>query len=176
MNKQEIKLTHLFALLLLGIFILTADILSKYLVQLYLPIVDGYHPEYPYGGIGVFKDFFGIEFSICHTINKGAAWGILGNFQHTLLVVRIILILGVIAYLGFFNKDKSRQIPLVLIISGALGNILDYFRYGHVVDMFHFVLWGYDFPVFNLADTAIFLGVCWMMLLSFSMKTSAVPS
>ena len=165
-----------FGCFLLALLVLSADILSKYFVQLYLPIVHGYYPEYPYGGIGVFSNFFGIEFSICHTINKGAAWGILGNFQHALLAVRIILIVAVIGYLFFFNKDRPKTIPLTLIISGAIGNVLDYFVYGHVVDMFHFVLWGYDFPVFNLADTAIFIGVLWMMVLSFSLKTSEVPS
>jgi signal peptidase II len=48
---------------------------------------------------------------------------------------------------------------LSLVLTGALGNILDYFLYGHVVDLFRFSFRGYSFPVFNCADVWIFLGV-----------------
>lgn len=121
---------------------------------------------YPYGGIGVFKNFLGIEFSISHQINYGAAWGILADYQIYLLYLRILLIVGMLLYIVFFNKHSSWEIPLVLIMTGAAGNVIDYFVYGHVVDMFHFVLWGYNYPVFNVADAAIFLGIAWLLILS----------
>ena len=49
---------------------------------------------------------------------------------------------------------------------GALCNILDYFFYGHVIDMLHFVFWGYDYPVFNVADSFICIGVFWLFFAS----------
>ena len=56
------------------------------------------------------------------------------------------------------------------IIVGAVGNLVDYVAYGFVVDMFHFILWGYDYPVFNVADTAITVGMGWLIVLSFFLK------
>jgi signal peptidase II len=55
----------------------------------------------------------------------------------------------------------------MLIIAGGIGNILDYFIYGHVVDMFHFILWGYSFPVFNVADASIFMGIVSLLWMSW---------
>lgn len=122
---------------------------------------------YPYKGIAIFKNFFGIEFSIVHATNKGAAWGLFSDFQFYLICLRIILIISLFVYLLFFNRFSSRIIPLTLISLGALGNILDYFLYGHVIDMFHFVLWRYDFPVFNVADSMICIGIFLLVISSW---------
>jgi len=59
--------------------------------------------------------------------------------------------------------DTRLYFPFALILTGAVGNVLDYFVYGHVIDMLHFVLWTYDFPVFNIADSLITLGVAGLM-------------
>lgn len=156
----------------LALFVLGADVLSKWLTHLYLPLMQRNWLWYPYGGIGVFKNFLGIEFSLSHQINRGAAWGTLANFQLPLLYLRIALILGLLIYVFFINKHKLWEIPLALIIAGATGNVIDYFLYGHVIDMLHFVLWGYDFPVFNIADSAIFIGISSLLLIS-SMEKKA---
>lgn len=150
-----------------GIVVLALDVLSKLSTHLYLPLRSYDYLKYPYGGIPVFKSFLGIEFSINHVTNSGAAWGILSDFQIYLLAFRIFLVAGLLIYFLFFNKQTSRAIPLALVISGAIGNIVDTVVYGHVVDMFHFILWGYDFPVFNVADSFIFIGVVWLVLESY---------
>ncbi|MBA3237213.1 MAG: signal peptidase II [Parachlamydiaceae bacterium] len=147
-------------------FILLADALSKYWVHTSLPIMSYQFPTYPYGGIAIFKDFYGIEFSITHLINYGAAWGVFGGYQDILLVLRICLILALIVFLLFFNRHKEVVLPFCLVLAGAIGNVIDYFIYGHVVDMLHFVLWGYHFPVFNVADSAVCIGISWLILLS----------
>ncbi|MBA3957295.1 MAG: signal peptidase II [Parachlamydiaceae bacterium] len=152
--------------LFIGCLVLAADLLTKYWVQSHLHPT-GYSRGYPYGGIPVFHNFFGIEFSINHETNRGAAWGMLANWQAYLVFFRIALIIGLLCYFFFFNKRRTWDIPLILITAGALGNIVDYFIYGHVIDMFHFVLWGYDYPVFNVADSAIFIGIAWLFILSF---------
>lgn len=139
--------------------VLAVDQLTKYLTDAYIPLMGYRYPFYPYGGIPVFKDFFGVEFSISHATNTGAAWGAFGNYQIPLLILRLILIIGLIAYLFLYNKRMVRVAPLALIIAGAIGNVFDFFLYGHVIDMFHFVLRGYDFPVFNVADCAISIGI-----------------
>jgi signal peptidase II len=153
-----------------GFAILFVDFLSKYLVQLHIPKMSFLFYRYPYGGIGVFKNFFGIEFSIIHATNRGAAWGVLAEWQDYLLYLRLALIAGMLIYVFFINKRTSWEIPLTLIIAGAMGNVIDYFLYGHVIDMLHFVLWGYEYPTFNLADSSIFIGIVWMIWLSWREK------
>lgn len=124
------------------------------------------HNGYPYGGIGIFPDFHGIEFSIVHATNKGAAWGAFSEFSSWLLVLRILLI-GFLLFYYFKHQSLSIRFPLALIIAGALGNVIDIFLYGHVVDMIHFIFFGYDYPVFNIADSAICIGVALYLILSW---------
>ena len=150
----------------LGLLVFLVDQVSKILTANFLPLSYLHSQVYPYGGIGVFKNFLGIEFSITHATNRGAAWGIFAEFQPFLLFLRILLVGGLLLYAVFYNKNRSKLFPLVLIIAGAAGNILDYFIYGHVVDMFHFIFWGYDYPVFNIADSSIFISIVWLFLLS----------
>lgn len=162
-----------FAIVFVVIF---TDFFSKYWVHTHLPLMLSY-PHYPYGGIAVFQNWGGVEFSISHLTNKGAAWGILSGYQDILVAVRILLIAGLAAYTVSGEKPLIRRIPLALIIAGATGNIIDYYAYGHVVDMLHFVLWGYDFPVFNIADSAVTIGVFWLIILTFfESRDSEVPA
>lgn len=152
---------------LLGVLILLIfDQSIKYYVFHNLPKMNWLHPFYPFGGIGVFKDFFGITFSINYLANTGAAWGTFSSYGKFLFFLRIVIVLFLIVYLFHFNKVKRRSFPLFLIISGAIGNILDYVLYGHVVDMFNFNFWGYSYPVFNIADSYITIGVIWLLLIS----------
>lgn len=154
-------------LILLGLGIVFFDQATKILSYLYLPAFSSYPYAYPYGGIGVFHNVFGVEFSLNYMTNVGAAWGLFGDYQLLLVFLRICLIFGLIVYLLWFNKKKIWQVPLILIIAGAIGNVTDFFVYGHVIDMFHFVLRGFDFPIFNIADTAISLGIAALFILSF---------
>lgn len=152
-------------LILCGMLVLFLDFFTKGYVYYLLPVVD-YKSYYPYGGIGVFQNFIGIDFAISLAINRGAAWGVFADFQILLLIIRILVIIGMILYLIFLNKDKRAEFPLILVIAGAFGNVMDFFLYGYVIDFFHFNFWGYHFPVFNVADTAITIGVAWLFLLA----------
>lgn len=151
---------------IIGVFAFGLDFATKFLTQAYLPLSSHQPYLYPYGGIGVFKNFLGIEFSINHATNRGAAWGMFAEYQAYLLVLRIVFVAGLLIYLLFYNKESSKQIPLALIVAGAVGNICDYFLYGQVIDMFHFILWGYDYPIFNVADSVIFVGIVWLFFQS----------
>jgi signal peptidase II len=146
--------------------VLIADQLSKVLTHVYLPEMQYSVSTYPYGGIGLFKNILGIEFSLSHMTNAGAAWGAFSDYQVYLLIVRIGLLVGLAYYLLFLNRHPTWVYPLTLILVGAFSNVIDFFIYGHVVDMLHFVLWGYDYPVFNIADSAVTVGVVWIGMLS----------
>jgi len=152
--------------LFVGCCVLLLDILTKWTVYHSIPPISASFWGYPYGGIAIFQNFFGIEFSIVHASNKGAAWGALADYQTPLLILRILLITALTGYLFIFNRQKFYVIPICLLIAGALGNVIDYFQYGVVIDMFKFVFWGYHYPVFNVADSAITIGIVWMILAS----------
>ena len=124
--------------------------------------------------IVVFQDLFGIDLNITHAVNSGAAWGMFASFPQALVVLRFVLIAALLGYLLFFNTQPSWRVPLVLIISGAIGNVIDYFLYGYVVDMIHVSFWGYNYPVFNVADSTIFVGAVWIVLSTLFEKSGKV--
>ena len=154
--------------LVVALLILGVDIASKVYVNAHIPYLGLASPYFPYGGIGVFREALGgIDFSINHVHNTGAAWGAFGSFQTLLIVLRLAVIVFLIVYLMGFNKEKARNFPLFFVILGAIGNIIDYFVYGHVIDFLHFKFWSYSYPIFNVADSAIFCGVFLLILHSF---------
>ncbi|MBS0627906.1 MAG: signal peptidase II [Verrucomicrobia bacterium] len=103
-------------------------------------------------------------------MNKGAAWGIFSNFQEYLLYARLMIMGCLLVYLLVSKMSHLRRFSLFCVLTGATGNVIDFFLYGHVVDMFKFVLWGYHFPIFNVADTIIFCAVSCLLLQGFLEK------
>jgi len=146
--------------LLIGI-LLSVDAGLKYYVHCSIPPMS-YYSVFPYGGIGIFEQWYGVSFSINHAMNKGAAWGVFASYQSALLILRIIIVLALVAYLFFARLSLFRFVSFCLIVAGALGNILDTFIYGYVIDMFRFDFGSYTYPIFNLADSSI---VCGIMLI-----------
>jgi len=106
---------------------------------------------YPFGGIGIFS-LGGITFSLNYIVNTGMAWGLFAGYGGLLFAIRSLIILAV-----FFFVPK--RFPICLVLTGAIGNAVDYCLYGHVIDFFHFTFWGYSFPIFNIADACITIGV-----------------
>ncbi|MDN3507680.1 MAG: signal peptidase II [Simkaniaceae bacterium] len=166
------KVTWKRALALLVVFaaVLIIDMVTKRLTLEYVKPLAWGSPFYPYGGIGLFQKFLGIDLSIVYLPNRGSAWGLFANFHEYLLGLRCVAIVALVVYLLRFNPIRAKDIPLTLIIAGALGNVLDCFFYGHVIDMIHFNVWSLSCPVFNIADAAIFLGVMTMLFQSFFKK------
>ena len=159
-------------LLVFGLSILFLDFATKAYIFHVFPFYDSCSGVLC-GEMPVFRNFLGIDFFIALTINAGAAWGILADFQIILLVIRILVTLGMLIYLFFMNQNRRIEAPLTLIIAGAIGNVVDFFLYGFVVDFLHFNLWGYHFPVFNFADTSITIGVIWLFLSRWLFRSHA---
>lgn len=152
-----------FSYIAIAVILFMADVGLKAYIHYNIPTINASTPIYPYGGIGIFRDWHGIDFCMVHVINKGAAWGVFASLQEYLLYARVAIIGGLLTYLFFVQASAYRKFSLMLIATGAFGNVVDYFVYGHVVDMFYFMFWGYSYPVFNIADSAIFIGI--MLLL-----------
>jgi len=110
-------------------------------------------------------------FSFTYVRNTGAAFGILANadpaFRIPFFVIVPIVALGAIAYIfrKIPNEDVKLSVALSLVIGGAIGNLIDRVRLGYVVDFidFHWK-YQYHFPAFNIADSAICIGVGILML------------
>lgn len=99
-------------------------------------------------------------FRITYVQNFGAGFSILQN-QNTLFL--IITPIAVIFLIYLLVKTKKEDIisrcGLLLMIAGALGNFVDRIVNVYVVDFLDFVIFGYDFPVFNIADSYLTIGV-----------------
>jgi len=167
---SRINKKHLFILFLSVVFI---DMLIKYLTVSNISGMDWMHSVFPYGGFAIFEDVFGVNFSLNYVANRGGAWGIFSSFHEVLLAFRIVVVIALAIFLCVFNKKNENRVAYTLIIAGAFGNIIDSFIYGHVVDMFHFVFWGYSYPVFNVADAAIFMAVAIMVINSLRSRNKS---
>lgn len=106
-----------------------------------------------------------LNVTIIPAYNKGAAFGLFANYISALLPLRVIVILAMLIYL-FSHKSLAVKhfLPILFIIGGALGNIIDFFLYGHVFDFIR-IGWGtHYFPIFNPADCFITTGAFWFIL------------
>lgn len=141
-----------FVYLLASIIFIALDQFSKfYIVQ-----------SIKYGTkIQIIRNFF----SLTNVRNFGAGFSILQN-QRTFLVFVPIVAVFVLTYLLVTEKNKRKitSISYILIIAGAIGNLIDRVRLGFVIDFLDFIIFGYDFPVFNLADTFITIG-CFLLII-----------
>ena len=114
--------------------------------------------------ISIINNFF----SITYSRNIGAAWSILSGGRIILILLGIVAI-NVIYFLCIHNKKLSGkdQILYSLLIGGILGNLIDRVIYGYVIDYLDFNIFGYKYPIFNLADIFIVVSVILIIIFSF---------
>lgn len=97
--------------------------------------------------------------------NKGAAWGILQGQMWFFYIITTIVIIGIVYYIQKEIKGKKLMgISLGLMLGGAIGNFIDRLFRKEVVDFVNTYIFGYDFPIFNVADSALVIGVALLML------------
>lgn len=141
----------------LGLILLTVlDQLSKYAACIFL------------------KDCRSIEvipgvFEFYYLENRGAAFGMLRNHQgFFILIAGLILAAAVFVYCRIPIQQKHLPLRLVCIMvsAGALGNMLDRLLHNYVIDFLYFSL--IDFPVFNVADCYVCIGIGALLILMFT--------
>ncbi len=165
MTSKKIKI-----LLLVSSLVFALDHFTKWLVVKYIPYTSGF---------AVIENYF----DLVHYRNKGAAFGFLSGWDSPFRdVVFYILALCAVFFLFSFLKQISKPsgvIPIALIFGGALGNVVDRIFRGGVVDFLSLhwhnqtVSWtifdrffdlNLTWPAFNVADSAISIGVVWLIL------------
>ncbi|MDD4623908.1 MAG: signal peptidase II [Bacilli bacterium] len=116
--------------------------------------------------IKVIKNFF----YITNINNTGAAFGILQDGGIIFIILSIIALVGLIRYV-IIDKNivKLEAISYALVLGGILGNFIDRIMYGYIIDYLDFYFFGYNFPVFNLADMCMVIG---FMIIIFNMFIS----
>ncbi len=150
-------------LILVASAVLICDQLTKLLVLRYL----GYAQE------KVVVDGF---FTLVHWGNTGAAWSLFNRFSSSNMFLAVFAVLALLVLFAtrhhFDVHTKPGQIALGLIFGGIAGNLVDRFLRGHVIDFLYFYLnrrggGELGFPAFNIADSAICVGVGLLFLLSW---------
>ncbi len=139
-------------LLIFCLGILLLDQWTKSMVVQRLPL---------YQRVEVIQGFF----NLTHVRNTGGAFGIFGGEKggvgSLLFVVVSLIAIGAIVFLfiKIREDEKSLALSFSLVLSGAIGNLIDRLRYGEVVDFLDFHLSTYHWPAFNVADSAICIGI-----------------
>ena len=131
----------------ISILIIISDQITKFLITKYMAL----HQSIP-----LIKNIL----HLTYIQNTGAGFGILKG-SNTILIFTSLIIIGAILFnFKKITKEKSINIPIALILGGAIGNLIDRILVGHVIDFMDFRIW----PAFNVADSAITIGALWLIV------------
>lgn len=108
-------------------------------------------------------------FNLVLVFNTGAAFSLLAHVDgwqsYFLIGIAVFLSIGIVYYLCRFpHIPLGTALGLSCVLGGAIGNLLDRVRYGYVIDFLQLHIREYYWPVFNLADSAITVGVCCLLI------------
>ncbi len=107
-------------------------------------------------------------FQITYVRNTGAAWGMFTGFSGWLTLFSLAALILIIVFRKRLIDDTLRhRLAFACILSGVIGNLIDRLRYGYVIDFLDFHFGNYQFPVFNVADSAICIGAGLYLLDTF---------
>ncbi len=136
--------------------VLLLDQLSKLAIISWLPHRTGW-PELD-SPIGAFFRFY-------HSHNTGVAFGLFQGNNGFFVIVALLVVGGLLWYQTTLPaEDRWTRLALGLQVGGALGNVIDRLRLGHVTDFLDFHIGSWHWPTFNLADSAIVIGVFLLMI------------
>ena len=100
-------------------------------------------------------------FNLTYVENRGAAFGSMQGARWFFVVLAVLVVTGLSFYYRRIEKTKNTlplRAAIILIVGGTLGNVIDRVFRSYVVDFLDFIIFGYDFPVFNAADVFIVIG------------------
>lgn len=139
---------------IIALFFFLIDFFSKQIVIHTLTLNEG---------IPVIKNFF----YLTYTQNTGAAFSILKDQRLLLLFVTIIVLFLINQVMNKNDLSKIENLTFGMIIGGIVGNLLDRVINHYVIDFLDFRFFGYHYPIFNLADTFIVVGIILLVIINF---------
>lgn len=139
-------------LIWLTLVVILLDMVSKYIVSKLLIVNES---------VMIIKNFF----NITYVRNTGAAFSIFSGNTFLVMIISFMIIMGIILYIRK-NKpsNKIEKISYSLILGGAIGNFIDRVIYGYVRDFIEIDIFGWDYPIFNLADVFVVVGVILLVI------------
>ena len=153
-TKPEEKLSprevanDLFRILFFSGLIIGLDQWTKYLIVKNMAFLERWLPE----SLAWLEPYA----RIVHWHNSGAAFGMFQNGNAVIMVLAVVASLFILYYFPQIDKKEwPLRIAMILQFAGAVGNLIDRFQYGYVIDFISVM----DFPVFNIADSSITVGV-----------------
>ncbi len=113
----------------------------------------------------VIKNFF----YFTYVENTGSAWSFLSDVSWAQTFFKIITGVALVLFAFYYyfvtkKRYKWLKVALVLIIAGTIGNFIDRLAYNYVVDFLSFIFGDYHFPVFNLADSFMTVGIIMLLI------------
>ena len=128
------------------------DIVSKIIISLLMDVNDQ---------VVIISNFF----NITYVRNTGAAWSFMAGETWLITLISGLIIIGLLLYIKK-NKpiNKLEKYGYSLVLAGAIGNFLERIFIGSVTDFLDFKIFNYNYPIFNLADCFIFLGVLLLII------------
>lgn len=146
---------------IIALFVIIVDQLTKWLVVKNMELGES---------IEVIQNVFYIT---SHR-NAGAAWGILQGKMAFFYIITTVVIVGIIYFIQTTTKGKVMYgISLGLILGGAIGNFIDRIRHQYVVDFINTYIFSYDFPIFNIADSSLVIGVILLLIVMLREESAA---
>lgn len=114
-------------------------------------------------------------FNLALAYNTGAAFSFLadaGGWQNAFFIAVAVVVSVVILVMAWRLTAEERQVAaaLMLVLGGAIGNVIDRVRFGHVVDFLDVYYGSWHWPTFNIADSAITIGALLLVLDAFGIR------
>ena len=161
--QQASLFRRIWILLLVASIAIITDQITKHLIEANIGVYDQV----------VIAPWLSPYLTFTHTLNTGAAFSLLPQGGAIFFVVGLIVCSLILYYAPRLPvADWVSRVALGLQLGGALGNLIDRVRQGHVTDFIHFQIpeINFDFPVFNVADSCIVVGVILLIALSIFRK------
>jgi signal peptidase II len=133
-------------IVIVALITLILDQISKIVIE---SLIEYHH------SVTIIKDFF--KLTIVH--NFGISWGILEGKRFIIILGTLIVMVIIYKLLQTFKNNIRNNIAFGLLIGGMLGNFIDRLFLGYVRDFIDFKIFNYNYPVFNISDMGIVIGI-----------------
>lgn len=138
----------------IAVAILIIDQLSKSLIEVFFKLGNSTR---------IIKDFFYI--TVAH--NTGGAFSILNQYSFVFILFSLVALVVLVKFMFSFKNNLRNNVAFGLLYAGIFSNLADRIFLGYVRDFLDFKIFSYDYPVFNVADIAIVVGVFLLIIAIF---------
>lgn len=141
-------------IMLIAVFFLIIDLVTKIVIDNYLDLNES---------ITIIPGFF----HFTKIYNDGASWSLFSGHPLILILVTFIILVILLIYQYKFIPKWRNAMAFGLLYGGIIGNLIDRMLYGYVIDFLDFKIFNFNYPVFNIADIGIVIGILLLIIAIF---------